>query len=288
MPAEGGPAPTSTSEGDSARTIQGNGSAGAHGAGFGYQAPRRAVAPGGTHDSLVIGDMDIQAAMAFSSPPSAFSTPRQRRRSTPSRRARRNYPLAAHDPPVVPPLLSDSEGDSQPTEVSDYEPATYRTRRRSATVATVHRWAGDEGIVDDQGRFVARARKVQERTLRSTSSTAAERRAVRLARKIASMGSLFHSDAGRPDLRIHTKRPVLALPEGVGQIGLERMTSSESSEPSSPATPADAPLSGEEPEGRAALPRATPFLFGDDPGKLVSKMNEPSLQRGHNRMYSVL
>ncbi|GHJ89586.1 hypothetical protein NliqN6_5988 [Naganishia liquefaciens] len=290
VPPNGGPEPGPSSEGDSARTIQGNGSAAGDAAGSANQAPRSAGAQGNADQQPGIGDMDGQLAMAFSCPPSAFSAPRPRRRSTSSRRSRRHYQTAIHDSPVVPPirLFGESEEESQPSEEeTDYEPATYRTRRASASVATVHHWTDGGDTVDDQGRFIARARKAEHHALPPMLPNA-ERRAVRLARKIASMGSFFHPGVGQSGLRIHTDERT-ARPRGNAyQLGLERVTSPGSSPPYSPATPTDLPLSGNGPEWRAPSPRATSFLVGqEDPGKLLSKLETLSLQKGHSRTRSL-
>lgn len=267
---EVGLAPGPASEGGSARTIHATGSA-PNGTreGYGYQATQRAT---GNAD-----EDDDQLTMAFSSPPSAFSTPKQRR---PSGRSRRNYPLA-RDSPVVPiPCPSDSEEDTRPSseEETDYEPATYRTRRRSASISTVHHF-DDADIVDEQGRLVARRKRADHG---STPVRPTERlRTMRLARKIASMGSLFHVPDKRPGLRIHTKT------QRRGESDGGRATSPESSQPSSPATPTDLPALGEEPRTGALPPRVPfPFVVDNERVKLASKLDGLSLQ-GHNRTRSL-
>lgn len=257
---ESGLAPPPPSEGDSARTINGNAASGARD-GNTYQATQRAV----TAD---------QQVMAFSSPPSAFSTPRKgRRRATPSRRERRNYPVTGESPRGT--EVRDSDATRSSDEETDYEPPTYRTRRRSASVASVYHY--EDGDVDERG--VVGGRKSAQRKGLTRGSSGEGRRAGRLARKIASMGSLFHADSWRLGLSTETRIQR-------SEEDRTRVRSSDPSSPSSPVTPRDLLPSDEEPDARASL-KAMPLPFWKDEPGLEVKLDGLALQQSHNRTRSL-
>lgn len=95
---------------------------------------------------------------AVSSPPPAFRSSRRRRKVLPRQER-------SEDPPVIINAASSINETDQNTlsstdgsdAISEYGPPTYRARRRSASVASVHHFS-DTDEVDEHGRLVSRER----------------------------------------------------------------------------------------------------------------------------------
>lgn len=103
---------------------------------------------------------ECYATRAFSAPPSAFTvSPRTRRRMS-------SQPVVRDSPVILDVALPSDGTDQAPTSLTDsdqssgYEPPTYRTRRRSASVASVHHLSDRDSEVDEHGRFTSAVRKI--------------------------------------------------------------------------------------------------------------------------------